>query len=240
MLDVREDRGYHKHMISLVAGLPGEGKSLTTSMWIREQLDAGINVYTSLHLNETRPNYHYFEVKDWEVILTLQDGIVVMEEAQFILDARQWAQLPVEFRVLLQKGRHEGLDFVIITQHIMQIDVSARRLIMQARTVSKLLSIRKWNFGIFVSWDANILGDNEVEKEGAFPDIKFAFRDDWEYYDSFALRTQKDPPIKQTCACGRTHRIDKEHLDTPKILKVESSTGGRRIPLTVENLGITG
>jgi len=202
-------------MISLVAGLPGEGKSLTTSMQIREDLDRGINVYTSLHLNETRPNYHYFEVKDWEVILGLQDGIVYMEEAQFILDARQWAVLPVEFRVLLQKGRHEGLDFVIITQHIMQIDVSARRLIMQARTVKKLLSIKKWNFGIFVSFDANILGDNEVQIESIFPDIKFATKADWEYYNSYALRSIKPPPIKQECACGRMHRIDKDHLDTP-------------------------
>jgi len=202
-------------MISLVAGLPGEGKSLTTSMQIREDLDRGINVYTSLHLNETRPNYHYFEVKDWEVILGLQDGIVYMEEAQFILDARQWALLPVEFRVLLQKGRHEGLDFVIITQHIMQIDVSARRLIMQARTVKKLFSVRKWNFGIFVSFDANILGDNEVQIESIFPDVKFATKKDWEYYDSFALRTQKIPPLKQPCQCGLRHRIDKKHLDTP-------------------------
>jgi len=228
-------------MISLVAGLPGEGKSLTTSMQIREDLDRGINVYTSLHLNETRPNYHFFEVKDWEVILTLQDGIVYMEEAQFILDARQWALLPVEFRVLLQKGRHEGLDFVIITQHIMQIDVSARRLIMQARTVKKLISIKKWNFGIFVSFDANILGDNEVEIESIFPDVKFATKKDWDYYDSYALRTQKAPPIKQPCACGRLHRIDKDHMDTPiHILPVREAEPVHRLTVqSVEKLGIT-
>lgn len=219
-------------MISLVAGLPGEGKSLTTSMQIREDLDRGINVYTSLHLNETRPNYHYFEVKDWEVILGLQDGIVYMEEAQFILDARQWALLPVEFRVLLQKGRHEGLDFVIITQHIMQIDVSARRLIMQARTVKKIFSSRKWNFGIFVSFDANIMGDNEVQIDSIFPDVKFATKKDWEYYDSFALRSQKAPPIKQPCACGMIHRIDKEHFDTPvQITPVFEDKDIRKIPI---------
>jgi len=221
-------------MISLVAGLPGEGKSLTTSIQIREDLDRGINVYTSLHLNEDRPNYHYFEVKDWEVILGLQDGIVYMEEAQFILDARQWALLPVEFRVLLQKGRHEGLDFVIITQHIMQIDVSARRLIMQARTVKKLLSIKRWNFGIFLSFDANIFDDNQVAIESYFPDIKFATKSDWEYYNSYALRTQKDPPIRQSCDCGRVHRIDKDHLDTPiKISPIQERLTERKIPITV-------
>jgi len=219
-------------MISLVAGLPGEGKSLTTSMQIREDLDRGINVYTSLHLNETRPNYHFFEVKDWEVILGLQDGIVYMEEAQFILDARQWALLPVEFRVLLQKGRHEGLDFVIITQHIMQIDVSARRLIMQARTVKKLLSIKKWNFGIFVSFDANILGDNEVEIDSVVPDLKFATKKDWDYYNSYALRTKKDPPKKLPCDCGRIHRIDKDHLDTPvQITVVHEDKPTHNIPV---------
>jgi len=190
-------------------------------MQIRRDLDKGINVYTSLHLNESRPNYHFFEMKDWKVILTVQDGIVYLEEGQFILDARQWADLPVEFRALLQKGRHEGLDFVIITQHIMQIDVSARRLIMDARTVKKLVSIRKWNFGLFLSFEADIFNDNEVQIASYIPDLITAVKSDWEYYNSYALRSQKDQPLKLECKCGKRHRIDAEHLNTPHKLRVE-------------------
>jgi len=227
-------------MISIILGLPGEGKSLTTSMQIKKDLDAGIQVYTSLHLNETRPNYHFFEMEDWEVVLTLQDGNVYLEEGQFILDAREWAKLPVAFRALLQKGRHEGLNFIIITQHIMQIDVAARRLIMEARTVKKIFSSFKWNFGIFASFDADIMGDSEVTIKSFFPNLHMATREDWQYYDSYALRTNKPQPLPQPCKCGRLHRIDNKHLNVPVVLDVEFSSLPKESPLAPVLTGVRG
>jgi len=202
-------------MISAVIGLPGEGKSLTTSMKIKEDLDLGRTVYTNIHLNERRPNYHFFETKNWEIILSLQDGIIYFDEGQFILDARNWVNLPVEFRQLLQKGRHEGLDFVVLTQHIMQIDVAYRRLIYDAKRVVRVFAMKKWNIGLFLLFDASLLGDSEVKIETNFPEIILATKEDWEYYNSFALRSQKKPPDQVPCVlCGEVHQL----ADSPKKL----------------------
>jgi len=178
-------------------------------MEIREWLDKGLQVYTNLHLNETRPNYHYFDTKDWKVIFALQDGIIVFDEGQFILDARQWAETPVEFRHLLQKGRHEGLDFYILTQNIMQIDVAARRLIHEAWMVQKWVQIRRWNFGFFVEWEIDISGLEKQEISSAIPRALYTLtRPDWKYYDSYALRSRKEPPPHIICEiCPAEHRI---------------------------------
>lgn len=194
-------------MISAIVGLPGEGKSLYASKEIiKYELYKGRKVYTNLHCNETDPNYFYFDTEDWEVIFQLQDGTIVFDEGQFILDARNWVNLPVKFRELLQKGRHEGLDFIVLTQHIMQIDVAYRRLIYDVKQVYRVFSRKKWNFGMFLILNADIQGENEIKNTG-FEDLIIATRKDWEYYDSFHLRGNKKIPETKTCECGVIHRI---------------------------------
>lgn len=201
-------------MISAIVGLPGEGKSLTASIKMRELLDKGYTIYTNIHLAEDRPNYHYFDTKDWKIILKLQDGIIFMDEGQFILDARQWQDLPVEFRQQLQKGRHEGLDFVVLTQHIMQIDVAYRRLIYDAKKVSRIFSSKRWNLGLFLLFDAEIHGENEVKINAGIPEFVLATKKDWEYYNSHALRSKKRPIDDAECEyCGIIHQLkDDEQL----------------------------
>jgi len=217
-------------MISAVVGLPGEGKSLTTSMRIRDDLNAGRTVYTNLHLKEDRTQYNYFATKDWEIILTLQDGIIYFDEGQFILDARNWVNLPVEFRQLLQKGRHEGLDFVCLTQHIMQIDVAYRRLIYNAKKVYRVFSWKKINFGIFLVFDANLQGENEIEISG-FPDIVIATKDDWDYYNSFSLRSAGVGHERVECDCGISHKIIcSEAVPTTSPLPLPAKTTNITVP----------
>jgi len=214
-------------MISAVVGLPGEGKSLTTSMRIREDLDAGIQVYTNIHLDEKRKNYTFFHTKDWEIILKLQDGVIYFDEGQFILDARNWQNLPVEFRQLLQKGRHEGLDFVVLTQHIMQIDVAYRRLIYDAKRVVRVFSIKKWNIGLFLIFDAEIMGENEVKIDYGIPEFVFATKEDWDYYNSYALRTHKPPVDLHICSvCGIRHELRNTPVNKPINMEISwLSTG---------------
>lgn len=201
--------GVKNNMITCKVGRPGTGKSATASKEIRSWVDKGIHVYTNLHLNESRPNYHYFDTKDWKVIFTLQDGIIVFDEGQFILDARQWAETPVEFRQLLQKGRHEGLDFYILTQNIMQIDVAARRLIHEAKQVRQLFSSKRLALGFFLEFDIDIAGLDEQKMKSWIPIAGYTMiREDWEYYDSHFLRSKKDPPQFIDCSvCSVRHRI---------------------------------
>jgi len=194
-------------MISCKVGRPGTGKSATASKEIRYWIEKKIHVYTNLHLNESSEYYHYFDTQDWKIIFDLQDGIIVFDEGQFILDAREWANTPVAFRHLLQKGRHEGLDFYILTQNIMQIDVAARRLIHEAKMVRKLFA--RGNFGIFLEWPIDISGLDKQELSSIFPCAGYVLlKEDWEYYDSHFLRSKKVPPIAKSCTqCDVVHRI---------------------------------
>lgn len=202
-------------MLYATIGKPGEGKSLTASIEIRELLDQGITVYSNLHLNEKRENYRYFETDDWQVIFTLQDGFIYFDEGQFILDSRQWEKLPVAFRQLLQKGRHEGLDFVVLTQNIMQIDVTYRRLIHEAKRVFRFFTWKRFNFGIFLTMPIDIQGLDKESLVKAFPEIIFAVKDDWDYYNSYALRSKKEPKKAIQCNCGIIHRLStEEKLDS--------------------------
>jgi len=194
-------------MIYCIVGKPGEGKSLTASKEIKDLIDSGYTVYTNLHLNESRKNYRYFDTKDWEVIYTLQDGFVYFDEGQFILDARRWDTLPVEFRQLLQKGRHEGLDFVVLTQNIMQIDVAYRRLVHEAKRVIRLFSWKRFNLGIFITVPIDLIHLEDEKLERGIPDLIIATKSDWEYYNSYALRSQKEPLQPEKCVCGLIHKI---------------------------------
>lgn len=209
-------------MIGLRVALPGEGKSLTASREIREAVQKGRTVYTNIHCNEESPFYHYFQTKDWEIILRLQDGTIYFDEGQDILDARNWVNLPIGFRHLLTKGRHEGLDLIIITQHVKQLDVASRRLFdpRDIKKVIKLISVPKWNWGLFFVFDGEMSGDDEVKIVEGLPDIVWATKKDFEYYNSHALRSQKPPHSIQNCAlCGRIHELSTELSTVEKIDK---------------------
>lgn len=202
-------------MLAGLFGNPGEGKSFRGSRLVREELDQGRNVYTNLHLNETRSNYYYFPTKNWECIFQLQDGLIVFDEGQFILDARNWQALPVEFRQLLQKGRHEGLDFVVLSQNIMQIDVAYRRLLHEAKLVRRLFTIRKFNVGLFLTKNIDLNKSVDEQHTGLIPDFLFATKKDFEYFNSHELRTRKDyEVIHKLCTCGLEHELETKKIDT--------------------------
>jgi len=195
-------------MISVKVGRPGTGKSATASKEIRYWVRKGIHVFTNLHLNEPSEYYHYFDTENWKIIFGLQDGIIVFDEGQFILDAREWANTPIAFRQLLQKGRHEGLDFYILTQNIMQIDVAARRLVHEAKMVRKLYS--RHNLGFYLEFAIDISGLDEQKLASIFPVAGYCMlREDWEYYDSHFLRTKKLLPVSVSCTqCPLPHLVE--------------------------------
>jgi len=193
-------------MISALVGRPGEGKSINASMMMRESLAAGRTVFSNLHLNVDHPNYHYFDTKDFEIIYQLHDGEIWFDEGQMLLDARNWEKLPVEFKFLLQKGRHEGLDFFILTQNIMQIDVLARRLIHEASAVSRLISSKRFQIGLFFMRQIEISNLEKQELKG-MPWLTLATRSDWECYNSYALRANNAAIVDSLCACGSVHRV---------------------------------
>lgn len=71
----------------------------------------------------------YFD--DITELIEVSDGIIIMDEAQNLLDARNWENLPLEFSNKLRQHRKHNLDLYATTQNMGTIDINMRRLVQR-------------------------------------------------------------------------------------------------------------
>lgn len=71
----------------------------------------------------------YFD--DITELIELRDGIILMDEAQNLLDSRNWENLPMEFSNKLRQHRKHKLDLYATTQNMGTIDINMRRLVQR-------------------------------------------------------------------------------------------------------------
>lgn len=76
-----------------------------------------------------RGNIVYFD--DITELIEVRDGIICMDEAQNLLDARNWENLPLEFSNKLRQHRKHKLDLYATTQNMGTIDINMRRLVQR-------------------------------------------------------------------------------------------------------------
>lgn len=102
-----------------------------------------------------RGNIRYFQ--DITEILEVRDGIILIDEGQELLEARNWENLPYEFSNKLRQHRKHRLDLYITTQNLGTIDINYRRLVqiwyhmedvfaLFAKRNPSLLSLHKRHF----------------------------------------------------------------------------------------------
>lgn len=77
----------------------------------------------------TRGRITYFD--EITELIEVRDGIILMDEGQNLLDARNWENLPLEFSNKLRQHRKHKLDLFCTTQSIGTIDVNLRRLVQR-------------------------------------------------------------------------------------------------------------
>lgn len=114
-------------MIHLISGLPGSGKSLRTVFLIQKFLEEGRPVYARGIDDLNVPMVELLEdPNDWE---SLPDGaVIVIDEAQKVWPSRRGAE-PIPPVRALSEHRHQGKDFILITQHPAMLDSYVRRLV---------------------------------------------------------------------------------------------------------------
>jgi len=76
-----------------------------------------------------RGHITYFD--DITELIEVRDGIICMDEAQNLLDARNWENLPLEFSNKLRQHRKHKLDLYATTQNMGTIDINMRRLVQR-------------------------------------------------------------------------------------------------------------
>lgn len=147
-------------MIHLLTGLPGSGKSLRTVHYIDGFLKEGRPVYVSGVDGIAMPGVMPLDnPNDWEA---LPDGsVIVVDEAQKLWPSRRGAE-PIPPVRALSEHRHQGKDFVLVTQHPAMLDSYVRRLVGRHEHL-----VRK--FGLAA---AQIYSWNEVQDDPAQPSVR--------------------------------------------------------------------
>ncbi|MFC4158457.1 zonular occludens toxin domain-containing protein [Chitinimonas lacunae] len=117
-------------MITLITGLPGNGKSLFALHHVKKRSDKeDRQVYYNGIPELTLDWVQLDEAKDWH---TLPAGsIVVIDEAQRIFPRRKLGAPVPEHVSQFETHRHHGFDVYIITQHPSLIDPHLRALVGQ-------------------------------------------------------------------------------------------------------------
>lgn len=140
-------------MIHLLTGLPGSGKSLRTVFYIHKFLQEGRPVYAAGVDELIVPGVQPLDdPNDWQ---SLPDGsVIIVDEAQKLWPSRRGAE-PIPPVRALSEHRHQGKDFVLVTQHPAMLDSYVRRLVGRHEHL-----VRKFGVGA-----AQIYSWNEVQDD---------------------------------------------------------------------------
>lgn len=174
-------------MITLITGLPGNGKTLFSLWYIKKKAEA-----------ENREVY-YHNIKDltlpWTVCepekwMDLPHGsIIVLDECQFVFPKKpNGAKLP-DYYEQLATHRHKGFDIFLITQHPTLVDNFVRQLAGQ-----HFHAVRKFglNRATIYEWSAVNPGPQLASSQKSAIPLKWSYPQEvYGYYKSAEVHTVK-------------------------------------------------
>lgn len=183
--------------IELITGLPGNAKTLyTLSLVIERAARENRAVYYAglLDFQKDDPRLkgtEWFEIdpKTWPDAVP-SGAIVLIDEAQEVFRSRSLGTIPGEHVTLLEKHRHKGLDFYMMTQHPSLIDPAIRKLTQTHHHMIRVFgmemsTVHLWRTGVRDNCDKPG-GRKDSEK------TKWAFRKDlYGLYKSADVHTMK-------------------------------------------------
>lgn len=174
-------------MITLLTGLPGNGKTLFSLWYIKQKAE-----------KEQREVY-YHNIKDLTLPWTVCDpekwmdlphgSIIVLDECQFVFSKKPNGSKLPEWYEQLATHRHRGFDIYLITQHPSLIDNFVRQLVGQ-----HFHAVRKFGMAraTIYEWSAaNPAPQSPASQKSAIP-LKWAYpKEVYTYYKSAEVHTVK-------------------------------------------------
>jgi hypothetical protein len=181
---------YNEDMaIYLITGKPGSGKTYYLAKKGKEFLEQGYNVYSNFPLKTSLPNYHFYT--NFQDLIEVQHGIILMDEAQIYLNSRFWDKLPASFQYKLQQHRKHGLDIWGAVQHSNRLDVIFRELVNYYYEIKKIGSNEKkaggygkFPWGLFFLVEYDIKDANKLRRHLNSLSIYFLRKKIYEFYDT--------------------------------------------------------
>lgn len=126
-------------MISFIVGLPGAGKTMFLMREALRALKAGRDVYYNMpdvDVEKLLENAARGQNKvgrmvrwtSWLDFLNVENGLILVDEAQIYFNAYKWQDLPEEVQYKLQQHRKDGIDIMGAVQNVRRITTVMREL----------------------------------------------------------------------------------------------------------------
>lgn len=191
-------------MITGITGYPGEGKTLYASKVMRTAILNGTLTVSNIHVNDDSFWVYY---ENYMLLTEFQEGLLIIDEAQVIMNSRRWREFPPEFQAFAQQHRHQGVDIIAMTQNLNRVDNTFRELVQELYQVERHFI---WDKGILVGrFRLHRLIEPPTGYQYSGESSSFwATRDDFEYYDTYSRKGDPKEMILGECPiCGRDHML---------------------------------
>jgi predicted AAA+ superfamily ATPase len=103
-------------MLTVIEGATGGGKTIFLVNYIlKAEWEKGESIFPNFPMAY---DIQKTGISRWHILddtFHLEKGIIVIDEAQKLLDARRWASLPMFFAEKIAEHRHHHLDFYTVT-----------------------------------------------------------------------------------------------------------------------------
>lgn len=138
-------------MINIIVGLPGSGKTYVLTKKALQYVEKGYKIYTNYPLNLTKesPFYPYKKkIHFWHTIedlIKIENGIILMDEAQIFFNSRAWADLDPRMQYKLQQHRKDGLDIWGTVQSETRLDSVMRELVSYYYKCGKMFGSKEFS-----------------------------------------------------------------------------------------------
>lgn len=157
-------------MINIFVGLPAMGKTYVLTRKALDFVRQGRHIYTNydLSLKENSLFYPYKEqIHFWETtdeLTGINEGVIIMDEAQVYFNSRAWADADVRLQYKLQQHRKDGLDIFGTVQHEKRLDTVMRELVSHYYQCNKFFSSRENARKVFGIIRVSVYYPEEIQK----------------------------------------------------------------------------
>mgnify|MGYP000904280974 FL=1 len=159
-------------MVIAFTGKPGSGKTLSAVRYIYK--DKRKNVYTNVKLEIPDKKIVQILPSNLQDLKQLRDGIVFIDEANFVFSSRFWSRIPKDLIQFWAMHRKHGVDLIVTSHSLKRIDIILRELVSY--------EVRCKTLGVFVIDNWYDVDYNEKVKSSVFLGARF-----YKYYDTFEI-----------------------------------------------------
>lgn len=159
-------------MVLSFTGKPGAGKTLSAVRYIVK--DRRETVFTNVKLEIPNKNIVQISPSNLQDLKKLKDGIVFIDEANFVFSSRFWSRIPKDLIQFWAMHRKRGVDLILTSHSLKRIDVILRELVSY--------EIRCKTLGVFVVNNWYDVDYSDKVKTSVFFGGRY-----YKYYDTFEI-----------------------------------------------------